>query len=29
MSAEQRAGLKELLSDGKAQRDIPSRSPGR
>jgi ATP-binding protein involved in chromosome partitioning len=28
MSAEQRAGLKELLSDGKAQRDIPFAQPG-
>ena len=28
MSAEQRAGLKELLSDGKAQREIPFAQPG-
>jgi ATP-binding protein involved in chromosome partitioning len=28
MTAEQRAGLKELLSDGKAQRDIPFAQPG-
>src|SRR3954452_23010845 len=28
MSAEQRGGLKELLSDGKAQRDIPFAQPG-
>jgi ATP-binding protein involved in chromosome partitioning len=28
MSAEQRAGLKEKLSDGKAQRDIPFAQPG-
>jgi ATP-binding protein involved in chromosome partitioning len=28
MSAEQRAGLKELLNDGKAQRDIPFAQPG-
>jgi ATP-binding protein involved in chromosome partitioning len=28
MSAEQRAGLKEILSDGKAQREIPFAQPG-
>jgi ATP-binding protein involved in chromosome partitioning len=28
MSAEQRAGLKDLLSDGKAQREIPFAQPG-
>src|SRR5689334_13820023 len=28
MTAEQRAGLKELLSDGKAQREIPFAQPG-
>src|SRR3954451_14113526 len=28
MSAEQRAGLKELLNDGKAQREIPFAQPG-
>ena len=28
MSAEQRAGLKELLNDGRAQRDIPFAQPG-
>jgi ATP-binding protein involved in chromosome partitioning len=28
MTAEQRAGLKELLSDGRAQRDIPFAQPG-
>src|SRR3954469_18687726 len=28
MTDEQRAGLKELLSDGKAQRDIPFAQPG-
>src|SRR5918997_4983870 len=28
MSAEQRAGLKEMLSDGRAQREIPFAQPG-